>query len=120
MANRAHEIEEGNQNLSPKDAKKVLLAYEESIGFMCGTKVLDKDGVSAAIRAAELIAFLNKRNMTLAEKLRNLYEVYGYHCSEISYLFIEEPELTEKLFEDLRTFQGKPNTVGSHFNFQKF
>lgn len=75
MANRAYEIEGENHNLPPKDAKTVLLAYEESIGFMCGTKVLDKDGVSAAIRAAELIAFLNKRNMTLSEKLKNLYEV---------------------------------------------
>lgn len=69
MANRAFEIEKDK-------AKTVLMAYEESIGFMCGTSVLDKDGISACIRAAELIAFLQKRNMTLAEKLKNLYEVY--------------------------------------------
>ena len=33
----------------------VLFAYEEAIGFMCGTKVLDKDGVSASVVVTELI-----------------------------------------------------------------
>ena len=37
MANRAYDLE---QDLG----KKVLLAYEEAIGFMCESQVLDKDG----------------------------------------------------------------------------
>ena len=50
MANKAYDLEQNSEI-------KVLLAYEEAIGFMCGTQVLDKDGISAAIRASELIAF---------------------------------------------------------------
>ena len=67
MANKSDELE--------RSGKKVLLAYEEAIGFMCGTRVLDKDGVSALVRAMELMAFLSRRNMTLNDKLNNLYQV---------------------------------------------
>ncbi len=45
MANKALDLEQDSQNND-----KVLMAYEESIGFMCGTRVPDKDGISAAIR----------------------------------------------------------------------
>ena len=70
MANRAYELE---CNLDENDKHKVMMAFEESIGYMCGTQVLDKDGVSGAIRAAELIAYLDQMNMTLVDKLQDLY-----------------------------------------------
>ena len=45
-----------------KNDEVVLFAYEEAIGFMCGTKVLDKDGVSASVVITELIRHLEKQN----------------------------------------------------------
>ena len=33
----------------------ILLAFEEAIGYMCSTEVLDKDGVSAAVRCSKCI-----------------------------------------------------------------
>ena len=75
MANLAYDIEKTHnikENLQNK--KKVILAFEESIGYMCGTQVLDKDGVSGAIRAAELIAYLDKMDKTLLDKLHDLYK----------------------------------------------
>ena len=66
MGNRAYDLEQNPDN-------KVLLAYEEAIGFMCGTQVLDKDGISAAIRAAELIAYLETQEMTLNDQLNEIY-----------------------------------------------
>lgn len=71
MANLATDLE---QNGGKK--KKVLLAFEEAIGFMCGSTVLDKDGISAAVRAAELMAYLQEKEggKTLSAKLKNLYE----------------------------------------------
>ena len=71
MANRAYEIEE-NEN----ERHKVMMAFEESIGYMCVTQVLDKDGVSGAIRAAELIAYLDEIDMTLMDKLNDIYTRY--------------------------------------------
>ena len=51
-----------------------MLAFGESIGYMCGTQVLDKDGVSGAIGAAELIAYLDQMGMTLVDKLGDIYK----------------------------------------------
>eukprot|EP00094_Tigriopus_californicus_P008514 TCALIF_08206-PA protein Name:"Similar to PGM2 Phosphoglucomutase-2 (Homo sapiens)" AED:0.04 eAED:0.04 QI:1733/0.87/0.77/1/0.87/0.88/9/0/593 len=113
MGNRADEIEKENPNLSESERKHVLLAYEEAIGFMCGTAVLDKDGISAGLRAAELIAFLGKRNQTLTDKLDALYTTYGYHFSEANYFVIEDFDLIHAHFDYLRNFQQKPNTYPS-------
>lgn len=59
-----------------KDNKDVLFAYEEAIGFMCGSKVLDKDGISAGVRVAELAAYLETIGLTLSDKLEEIYEEY--------------------------------------------
>lgn len=60
------------------DNKTVLFAYEEAIGFMCGSKVLDKDGISAGVRVAELAAYLETIGLTLSDKLEEIYEEYVY------------------------------------------
>lgn len=44
------------------------------LGFMCGTSVLDKDGVSAAVVIAEMATYLEGKNLTLAQKLIEIYE----------------------------------------------
>jgi phosphomannomutase len=54
--------------------KTVLFAFEEAIGFMCGTAVLDKDGVSAAVHVAELVAYLEKSGSNLQQKLAEIYK----------------------------------------------
>ena len=44
------------------EGKHVLFAFEEAIGFMCGSSVLDKDGVSAVAKEKSLYlhkGFLN-------------------------------------------------------------
>jgi phosphoglucomutase/phosphopentomutase len=67
MGNRTHELMGQN--------KRVLFSFEEAIGFMCGTNVLDKDGVSAESVVAEMAIYLNDvENMRLSEKLDWIYE----------------------------------------------
>jgi phosphoglucomutase / phosphopentomutase len=64
----------GNKSIELiSQGKTVLFAYEEAIGFMCGTNVLDKDGVSAAVRVSELVAHLDKEGNTLMKKLNDIY-----------------------------------------------
>jgi len=72
MGNKAIELIKNN--------KKVLFAYEEAIGFMCGSKVLDKDGISAGVRVAELAAYLETIGLTLSDKLEEIYEEYVTLC----------------------------------------
>merc|ERR1712223_20166 len=114
MANQAWDLESENET------KKVLLAYEEAIGFMCGTQVLDKDGISAALRSAELMAYLNRQGLTLSQKLKELYQEYGYHCNRTSYFIINDTQITTKSFYRLRNFEGSPNTYPSELAAGKF
>ena len=65
MGNRSHSL--------LGEGKKVLFAYEEAIGFMLGTTVLDKDGVSAAAVMGELVSWLYDNGRTLKHLLNDVY-----------------------------------------------
>ncbi|XP_047119897.1 phosphoglucomutase-2 isoform X3 [Schistocerca piceifrons] len=92
------------------EGKHVIFAFEEAIGFMFGTAVLDKDGISAGIRVAEMVAYLQSNQLTLADKLNDLYTKYGHHISKNSYFICHKPEIMKKIFERLRNFQDAPGT----------
>lgn len=51
---------------------------------MCGTSVLDKDGVSAAVVIAEMATYLQSQSLTLAQKLVDIYETWVVFLSEYS------------------------------------
>uniref|UniRef100_A0A3P9IVC1 Phosphoglucomutase 2 n=1 Tax=Oryzias latipes TaxID=8090 RepID=A0A3P9IVC1_ORYLA len=99
MGNRAKDlIDQGNT---------VLFAFEEAIGYMCCKSVLDKDGVSAAAIAGEMVSFLATKNKSLSQKLSAIYEEYGYHISKNSYFICHDQKVIHGLFERLRNFSGK-------------
>ncbi|KAJ8266579.1 hypothetical protein GJAV_G00132090 [Gymnothorax javanicus] len=96
--NKIHELE--------KKGNVVLFAFEESIGFMCGSTVRDKDGVSAAVVVAELAAYLHSRNLTLSQQLANIFEIYGLHISKTSYVICRDPPTIKRIFTRLRNWEG--------------
>ncbi|KAB0802826.1 hypothetical protein PPYR_05012 [Photinus pyralis] len=101
MGNKSYELL--NEN------KKIIFAFEEAIGFMCGSTVLDKDGVSAAAVLGTMAAYLRHHSLTLSQQLEEIYNEYGYHVSNNSYFICHEPSVIKSLFERLRNFDG-PNT----------
>lgn len=101
MGNKSHEL--------MKEGKKVIFAFEEAIGFMCGTTVLDKDGISAAAVLATMASYLHHHNLSLSQQLEEIYNEYGYHISNNSYFICHEPPIIKAIFERLRNFDG-PNT----------
>ncbi|MBR7082048.1 MAG: phospho-sugar mutase [Oscillospiraceae bacterium] len=56
---------------------EMIFGFEESNGYMSGTRCRDKDGVNAASLTVEMAARYKKRGMTLHDGLRELYEKYG-------------------------------------------
>ena len=52
----------------------VLFCFEEAIGFMVGSVVLDKDGVSAAAVAGEMANAVYARGSTLSAQLESVYD----------------------------------------------
>ncbi|XP_050524981.1 phosphopentomutase isoform X2 [Daktulosphaira vitifoliae] len=103
MGNRANKlISEGFE---------VLFAFEESIGYMCGTSVLDKDGISAAIKVAELAIYLEKENSSLSSALETIYNVYGWHVSVNSYFICNDSLIIKRVFDSLRQQRNYPNSI---------
>ncbi|XP_055919008.1 glucose 1,6-bisphosphate synthase [Eupeodes corollae] len=103
----------GNRTIELMEAgNKVLFAFEEAIGFMVSTAVLDKDGVSAAAHLATMVCYLKRtEGITLTEKLKNIYEKYGFHSTKCSYLFCYDPPTIKRIFARIRSFDnGKPAT----------
>ncbi|XP_058819433.1 phosphopentomutase [Topomyia yanbarensis] len=108
----------GNKSVNlMTQGKTVLFAFEEAIGFMCTPTVLDKDGVSAACQLATMVCYLRATsNQSLADKLNELYDIYGYHCTVTSYHFCYDPVVIERIFDRIRTMEGTnhgyPKTIG--------
>uniref|UniRef100_A0A0K8SUW0 Phosphoglucomutase-2 n=2 Tax=Lygus hesperus TaxID=30085 RepID=A0A0K8SUW0_LYGHE len=103
MGNRAHQLR--------SSGKQVIFAFEEAIGFMCRDTVLDKDGVSAAAHAGELIAFLYTRRETLNSRLNRIYEEYGHHITKNSYYICHDPVTIKSIFNRINHFHnGEDNT----------
>lgn len=83
--------------------KKVLFAFEEALGFMVDTTVLDKDGISAAIQLAQCAAYCNREyNRNLEDQLEYLYSVYGYHYCINSYYTCTDQDKIKEIFTSLQ------------------
>lgn len=59
------------------DAYQFLFGGEESYGYLFGTFVRDKDAISSACLIAEMAALAKKQNLTLTDRLYQIYRKYG-------------------------------------------
>ncbi|KAI5616561.1 phosphoglucomutase-2, partial [Silurus asotus] len=99
MGNRAKQLLD--------QGKTVLFAFEEAIGYMCSPAVLDKDGVSAAAIAGEMISYLASKNTSVSQQLKAIYDEYGYHITQNSYFICHNQDTIKQLFERLRNYDGE-------------
>ena len=74
IAEKIDEIEKGIN----KD-NYFLFGCEESYGFLSNTSVCDKDAVSTAILAVEMMAYYKEKNMSLKDRLDEIYANFGYY-----------------------------------------
>lgn len=56
-----------------------LFGCEESIGYLYGTHVRDKDGVVSACLMAEIAWYLKTQGKTLVDALEEIWKTYGYY-----------------------------------------
>jgi len=58
-----------------------ILGYEEALGYCVGDRVRDKDGISAALVMAELVAEASSQGETLLDRLDALAAAHGAHLT---------------------------------------
>jgi phosphomannomutase len=60
---------------------RFVFGYEEALGFCAGTMVRDKDGITAALLFAELLAGLKASGRTVHDRLDELATRHGVHLT---------------------------------------
>lgn len=89
-----------------------ICGFEESYGYLTGTYVRDKDAVNAAFMICEMFAFYKTQNISLIEKLNELYGLYGYCLNTLhSYEFPGSAGM-EKMGAIMYSFHEGLKTVG--------
>ena len=61
---------------------RFVMGYEEALGYSVGPLVRDKDGVSACVIFAELVAWNRTKNRTVLEHLDDIYRRVGLFVTE--------------------------------------
>jgi len=85
----------------------VLLAAEESYGYLPLDLVRDKDGNASALAIAELFSFLKASQLTAFEFLENLYQKYGYHAEKTENIYFEGAEGSETIRKIAKSYREK-------------
>lgn len=86
-----------------------VFGYEEALGYCIGTLVRDKDGVSAAVRFAELTVHLLRQGHSIREELNRLALLHGLHKTLQWSIRMDGPRaetLMNKLMVSLRSGLG--------------
>jgi len=93
------------KNVQEKEGKKFLFGYEESIGYLTGDFVRDKDAVISAMLIAEMAAYYHKNGFNLLQVLDNLYEKYGYYEEDQHSIYLEGAKGEKKIAEIMEVFR---------------
>ena len=93
------------KNVQEKEGKEFLFGYEESIGYLTGDFVRDKDAVISAMLISEMTAYYHKNGLNLLQVLDNLYEKYGYYEEDQHSIYLEGAEGEKKIAEIMEVFR---------------
>ncbi len=102
-----------NRALELADTHRLVLGYEEALGYCVGEQVRDKDGVSAALLAADLAAWCQSQGRTLLDELEVMERRYGIYASRQRSLTFEGPGGRERIQRGMeRLRSATPATLG--------
>ncbi|CDZ74795.1 phosphoglucomutase [Peptoniphilus sp. ING2-D1G] len=84
---------------------KFIFGYEESIGYVYGDHVRDKDAVVSSMIIAEMAAYYKKRGKKLTDILEEIFTEYGYHAEKVSSLSFEGIEGSKRIKRIMEHFR---------------
>lgn len=110
------------------EENRFVFGFEESYGYLTGSYVRDKDAVNAAMLVCEAVAYYKKEDKTLLDRLRELYDKYGYYKNELVDFEFEGASGMEKMKEILNHLRANPpkqiigrqvNEIADYLNSQR-
>ncbi|PNR97849.1 phosphoglucomutase [Petrotoga mexicana DSM 14811] len=105
----------GKENELEKEGKsKFLFGFEESIGYIYGTFVRDKDGTIASMLISEMVGYYSKKNKNLIDVLEDIYQEFGYELENNYSLVLEGVEGQERIKRIMEKFRNNfPKEMGN-------
>lgn len=88
--------------------KNFIFGYEESIGYVIGDHIRDKDAIGTSMIVAEMAGYLKKRNLKIRDYLEEIYKKYGYYEEFLDSVYFEGKdgkEIMKKIMDDFRKIE---------------
>ena len=85
--------------------KNFIFGYEESIGYVIGDHIRDKDAIVTSMIVAELAGYLKKRNLKIRDYIEEIYKKYGYFEEFLDSVYFEGKdgnEIMKKIMDNFR------------------
>jgi phosphoglucomutase len=89
-------------------SKYVVLAAEESYGYLPMDLVRDKDGNAASLAVAELLAYLKSLDIKPLDFLDKLYIKYGFHYEKTENIYFDGAEGSEQIIKIMKSHRKSP------------
>ena len=87
---------------------RFVFGYEEALGYEVGDVVADKDGLSAALVAAELAARAKAEGASVIGRLEELASSFGVHATAQWSLRLDGPTAQAEMAEVVDTWRAQP------------
>ncbi len=85
-----------------------LFGFEESFGYLSGTKVRDKDAVNASLLIAEAACVCQAEGITLYDRLQALYKRFGYYAEQVVSKTLPGKDGLEDMRRIMKTLRENP------------
>ncbi len=85
-----------------------LFGFEESIGYVYGDHVRDKDGVVSSMMIAEMAAYYLQKGIRLPDVMESLYERHGYYAEKLLSFVREGQEGQEEIASMMKDLRENP------------
>lgn len=99
-------LEENNQEFS------YIFGFEESYGYLSGSYVRDKDAVNGSFLICEMFAYYKTLNISLIDKLNELYKKYGFYLNKLDNFSFEGVAGFQKMKEIMLQFRESISKIG--------
>ncbi|WP_410208268.1 phospho-sugar mutase [Fusobacterium sp.] len=84
-----------------------IFGFEESIGYLVGTHVRDKDAIVSSLLISEMAAYYDSIGSSLYKELIKLYEKYGWFCEETIAITKTDKTGLEEISEIMNKLRSK-------------
>ncbi|MFA5513815.1 MAG: phospho-sugar mutase [Sphaerochaetaceae bacterium] len=113
-------IAEKIEELQDSEEKFFLFGCEESFGYLFLEQIRDKDAISSAMLAVEMVAYYKANNISLQDRLDAIYNEFGFFSEKVLSYSYEGVSGVEKMaqimasFRSLRTGSTFANNLVAH------